>query len=170
MRSATSVLTRRKTIRAAAAVVCLGTCAHLSSLPLNGRWYVPGMGEVDVRFGMMTISNPSAKAFVDSGNAITMIPVIAWSWNGIVHVIPNGYAYQTGSLGGPGGRAAPLLPVRHNMRPGSIRTIDRCTLSAYGHPMTGRWQRIERSCPKPEHPMMTIPSDVEFHVDDPAVE
>lgn len=160
---------RRRLIRkmwvTAAILLLIAACADLASLPLNGRWYVAGMEEVQVRFGLITMSNPSAKAFSDTGNGITIVPVAAWSWNGTIHVVPSPFAQQFGRLGGPAGEKTSMLPIRHNLVPGSMHRIDRCTLSVYSDPKIGPWQRIHPSCPAPRHPMRIQDQRRNFSID-----
>ena len=154
----------RKWRMTAAALICAAACAHLASAPLNGRWDVPGMGEVRIRFGLMTISDPSARAFSDASSTVTVLPISAWSWNGTIYVLPMPFAEQFGRMGGPSNNGTPILPVSHNMRPGSMNRIDQCTLSVYSGPKVGPWRRIDTSCPPPDRSMRESGYDKEFAV------
>lgn len=123
------------------------------------------MGEAEVGFGLMSISNPNAAAFSDAGNATTYIPIMAWKWNDDIHIVPGRYAMQIGSLGGPDGARAPLLPSRHNMPIGRVVRIDDCTLSVFEVPRIGPWRRISSRCPDPRGASESHATTDEFRIE-----
>lgn len=138
---------RRKILGLILGLLVVMGCAHLSTLPLNGRWDVDGAGEVRIGFGIMSIHDPDVSPFPDAGRTTTYIPLLAWTWNDRVHVVPAAYALETGYLGGPVSTPAPLLPLRHNMPAGRLNRIDGCTLSAFQAPRIGPWRRLSSRCP-----------------------
>lgn len=138
-------------------VAIAAVCADLATLSLNGRWHVDGLGYVNVRFGIMQITNPSATAFSDASSLTTYIPVLTWSWNRKVHLMPSRYAIETGRLGGPANARAGWLPLRHNLPSGTLQIIDGCTLSAFPNPRIGPWRRVSSRCPEAAHPSEPLP-------------
>ena len=141
---------RRRIVLISVATITI--CADLASLPLNGHWYVGGLGDVTIRFGIMTITNPNEAAFSDASKLTTYIPVLAWTWSHKVHVRPGRYAMETGHLGGSGNAKAPSTPLRHNLPSGTLQIIDACTLASFPKPRFGPWRRVSSSCPESAYP------------------